>query len=118
MGTGFFISAKEKDMNPKKIKPVEFKVLILPDKVDDKSAGGMYLPESVRERQQYAMDKGIIVAIGEGFFRDLPGPVPKIGDRVIFDKYSGSLITVEDENGKREEYRLTQDKYICAILEE
>jgi chaperonin GroES len=101
----------------KKVIPVEYKVLIRPDEVDDMSAGGMYLPESARDKQQYAMDKGTVIATGEGFFRDLPGPVPKVGQRVMYSKYAGSVITLE-EDGQRKDYRLCNDKDICAILEE
>jgi len=101
----------------KGIIPVEYKVLILPDVVDDKSAGGMYLPDSVRDRQQYAMDRGTILATGEGFFTDIPGPVPKGGDKVVFNKYAGSLITIYID-GVRREARLCNDKDICAILKE
>ncbi len=96
-----------------KVTPVEFKVLIKPDKVEDQSAGGLFLPDTVRDRQQYAVDRGEVVAIGDGFFRDLPGPAPKVGDKVIFNKYSGSLIKID-----REDYRLINDKDIGAILEE
>jgi chaperonin GroES len=97
--------------------PVEYKVLIMPEVVKDKSEGGMYLPETARERQQYAMERGTVMAIGDGFFSDLPGPTPKIGDKVIFNKYAGSLITIWVE-GERKECRLCNDKDICAILKE
>jgi co-chaperonin GroES (HSP10) len=97
--------------------PTEYKVLILPDKVDDKSSGGMYLPDSVRERQQYAMDRGKILAVGEGFFADLPGPKPVSGDKVLYNKYAGSTFDMEID-GKRTTVRLMNDKDICAILKE
>ena len=97
--------------------PVEYKVLIKPDKIDDRSSGGLYLPDSVRDKQQFAVDRGKVIAVGDGFFRDLPGPAPKVGDKVIFNRYAGSLITLEN-NGSREEYRLCNDKDICAILKE
>ena len=41
-----------------KVTPVEYKVLIKPDEVEDKSAGGLYLPDSARDRQQFAVDRG------------------------------------------------------------
>ena len=97
--------------------PVEYKVLIQPDVVEDKSAGGMYLPESARERQQYAMDRGTILAIGNGFFQELPGPRPEVGDKVVYSKYAGSVITITID-GKRTDCRLCNDKDICAILRE
>ena len=95
------------------VEPVEYKVLIKPDKVDDKSSGGLYLPDSARDRQQYSVDRGKIVAHGEGFFEKLPGPVPNVGDKVIFNKYAGTLIKIE-----REDFRLCNDKDICAIIQE
>jgi len=99
-----------------KVIPVEFKVLIKPDKVEDRSSGGLYLPDSARDRQQYAVDRGEVIAFGDGFFSELPGPIPKIGDKVIFNRYAGSLISLGD--GKdREDYRLCNDKDICAIIE-
>lgn len=99
-----------------KIKPTEFKVLIKPDKVEGQTSGGLYLPDSARDKQQFSVDRGTVIDFGEGFFRDLPGPAPKVGDRVIFNRYAGSLITIDD-NG-RTDYRLCNDKDICAILEE
>jgi chaperonin GroES len=101
-----------------KIKPVEYKVLIKPDKVEDKSEGGLYIPETVREREEFSVDRGEIIDFGEGFFEKLPGPVPQIGDKVIFNRYAGSLITIKNDDGSRENYRLCNDKDICAIIEE
>jgi chaperonin GroES len=100
-----------------KIKPVEFKVLIKPDEVEGQTSGGLYLPDSARDKQQFAVDRGEVIAVGEGFFQELHGPIPQIGDRVIFNRYAGSLITIVDE-GNRQDYRLINDKDICAILEE
>jgi len=99
------------------IYPVEYKVLIKPEKVEDKSAGGIYLPESAREREEYATDRGTILAVGDGFFSELPGPVPEVGDIVLFSKYAGSLFDIDVE-GKRTRVRLMNDKDICAILRE
>jgi co-chaperonin GroES (HSP10) len=97
------------------IRPVEYKALVLPDTVDDKSAGGLFLPDSTRERLEYAMDRGTLIAVGEGFFNQLPGPVPEVGSKIMFDKYKGALIGVEI-NGARRQVRLINDKDICAIL--
>ena len=101
-----------------KVSPVEYKVLIKPERVEDKSEGGLYIPETARERQQFASDRGEIIDHGEGFFEKLPGPVPQIGDKVIFNRYAGSLITIVNDKGAREDHRLCNDKDICAIIEE
>jgi chaperonin GroES len=100
-----------------RINPVRCVALVKPDKVDDKSAGGVYLPDSARDRQQFAVDRGELVAFGHGFFDGLQGPVPKIGDKVIFDRYAGSIISL-GEGREREDFRLLNDDKIVAILEE
>ena len=100
-----------------KLKPVRCVALIKPQKVEDKSAGGLYLPDHTRDRMQYAVDRGTLIDIGEGFFEGLHGPVPQIGDTVIYDKYKGTLITIQTD-GVREDYRLLNDNEIIAILEE
>jgi len=100
-----------------KIKPVRCVALIKPDKVDDKSAGGLYLPESTRDRMQYAVDRGVIIDVGEGFYEGLHGPVPQIGDTVLFDKYKGTLVDIREGN-EVQKFRLLNDNEIIAILEE
>lgn len=99
------------------VKPVRHVAMIKPDAVEDKSAGGLYLPDSARDRLQIAVDRGQIVAVGEGFFEDLPGPVPQVGQKVLYDRYAGSMITIQ-ENGKRQDYRLCNDNQIVAIMED
>jgi co-chaperonin GroES (HSP10) len=100
------------------IKPVRCVALIKPDKVDDKSSGGLYLPEHARDRMQFAVDRGEVIAVGDGFYKGMNGPIPEIGDKVIFDRYAGSLITNLNKDGKREDFRLVNDDSIVAIIEE
>ena len=85
--------------------------------MEDKSSGGIYLPDSAKERESYATDRGEILAVGEGFFDTLPGPKPAVGDKVIFNKYAGSVLYCQNGSG-REMLRLVNDKDICAILKE
>ena len=105
-----------------KIVPVEYKVLIKPEKLDPQSEGGIWFPDVTRDRQQSAVDRGEVISHGNGFFKTtdgrLPGPTPKIGDKVIFNRYAGSLITITNKDGVREEFRLCNDKDICAIIED
>lgn len=100
-----------------KIKPVRCVALIKPQKVDDKSAGGLYLPDSTRDRMQYAVQMGTLIDYGEGFFDGLDGPVPKKGDTVLFDRYKGTLVKL-GEGTEREDFRLLNDNEIIGILEE
>jgi chaperonin GroES len=96
-----------------KVIPVRHVAIIKPDKLEDRSSGGVWLPETARDRMQTAVDRGELVAVGDGFFEGLPGPVPEIGQKVIFDRYAGSLIKVD-----KEDFRLCNDDKIIAILEE
>ena len=104
-------------MNPTGIKPVELKVLILVDEVKDRSSGGIYLSDQTREREQYAHDRGIIVDMSEMAFYDWKGLKPKLGDKVLFDKYAGTMIQFRKDK-EMQRYRLCNDKNIAAIIEE
>lgn len=102
-------------MNKSGIWPVEFKVLIEPVKVEEKTQGGIIIPDSAKDKKQWAMTKGRLIAVGSNAFTDPDWHVrPEVGHMVMFDRYAGGL--VEGDDG--EEYRLINDKEISAILGE
>jgi co-chaperonin GroES (HSP10) len=103
------------------IQPVEFKVLIKPDKVESQTKGGLWLTDHSVDKQQFSVDRGEVISFGEGFYSNLPGPTPKIGDKVLFNKYAGTVLDIwEKEEGRdvKVSYRMINDKDICAIMEE
>lgn len=102
-------------MNPTGIKPVEFKVLVKVDDVADRSSGGIFLPEHTLEREQMGHDRGILVEKGDMAFDGWKGRVPEVGDKVIFNKYAGSVIQYRGENGM-ERYRLCKEEDIGAVI--
>ena len=116
MQTGFPADTEIKKV--KKIQPIEYMVLIKPDHVDERTGGGLYLPDTARDKQQHAVDRGIIVSMAGNAFTDdaVWSEKPKIGDWVIFDKYAGSLIEI-GESREKEKFRLITDKSVKAILE-
>lgn len=93
--------------------PVEFKVVVKQQAVEEKSKGGIILPEDIRKKEQMAETKAIVVAVGGNAFEDWKGVIPKVGDTVIVRKYAG--YTVTDKDGK--EYQVCNDKDISLILE-
>ena len=103
--------------NPSGINPTEYKVLVLPDKVEEKTAGGIYKPQTTRDRDQHAATTGTLIAISPMAFKFDDWPAshepPKPGDRVVYQKYIGSEIEGKD----KETYRLINDKDIQAVLE-
>ena len=93
--------------------PLRYVAMIKPQRVEGMSEGGLFLPESVRQREQVAIDRGTLVAHGQGFWEGQQGRKPEIGESVLFDRYAGSLIKIDGQD-----YRLCNDDKIIAILEE
>jgi co-chaperonin GroES (HSP10) len=96
--------------------PVEFNVLVVPETVETKTAGGIFLPDQKKETDQLAATKGRIVAASVLAFTYETWPEgarkPAVGDVVWFARYGGTLVTGEDGR----EYRLLKDKDVAAIV--
>ena len=87
------------------IKPYADRVLVEPAAAELKTAGGIIIPDTAKEKPQ----KGIVVAIGTGK-KDEPITV-KIGDNVLYGKYSGTEINFEGKD-----YLMIRDADILAII--
>lgn len=74
------------------IKPLADRVLIEPAAAEEKTAGGLYIPDTAKEKPQ----KGKVVAVGNGK-KDEPMTV-KAGDVVLYGKYSGTEINVDGKD--------------------
>lgn len=87
------------------IKPLADRVLVEPKEAETKTASGLYIPDTAKEKPQ----EGKVIAAGPGK-KDEPMEV-KIGDEVIYGKYAGTEVTVE---GKK--YLIVKQSDILAIL--
>ena len=101
------------------INPTEFKVLILPKPVEEKTAGGIIIPVDKAEKEKYATMEGRIVAISHLAFtyatpEEWADKKPKPGDAVLYAKYAG----VRHKGRDGQEYLLVNDKDIVATIEE
>ncbi len=79
------------------IKPLSDRVVIKPAEAEDMSKGGLYLPDTAKEKPQ----QGEVVAVGEGKTADsgeLIKPQVKVGDKVLYGKYSGTEIKVDGDD--------------------
>ncbi|KAA1243742.1 co-chaperone GroES [Aquimarina sp. RZ0] len=76
-------------MHKFKIQPLADGVLVKADIAEKKSKGGIIIPDTAKEKPQ----KGIVLAVGKGK-KDEPMTV-KVGDAVLYGKYSGTEITIE-----------------------
>lgn len=95
------------------ISPVEFKILIDPQEVEQKTTGGIILVDKITDREKLAQVKGKLIAVGGNAFEDWLPPIPKVGDTVMYAKYAGLI--VKDDEGK--ELRICNDKDITAICD-
>jgi len=86
-------------------KPLADRVLVEPAAAEEKTASGIIIPDTAKEKPQ----KGSIVAVGEGK-KDEPITV-KVGDHVLYGKYSGTEITID---GK--EYLIMKQSDIFGII--
>ena len=87
------------------IKPLADRVLIEPKEAETKTASGIYIPDTAKEKPQ----QGKIIAVGSGK-KDEPMEV-KVGDEVLYGKYSGTEVTFEDKK-----YLIVKQSDILAIL--
>lgn len=93
-----------------KIKPLSDRVVVQPDAAEEKTSGGIILPDTAQEKPQ----AGKIVAVGAGKISDngeLIKPEVKVGDNVLYGKYSGNEISI----GK-DEYLIMRESDILAIV--
>jgi chaperonin GroES len=88
-----------------KIKPLADRVLIEPAAAEDKTAGGIIIPDTAKEKPQ----KGTVVAVGPGK-KDEPMTV-KIGDSVLYGKYAGTEVTIDGNN-----YLIMRESDIVAVV--
>ena len=93
-----------------KIKPLSDRVVIEPLEAEEKTSGGIYLPDTAKEKPQM----GKIVAVGAGKLSEsgeLLKPEVKVGDKVLYGKYSGTDVTVDGKD-----YLIVRESDILAIL--
>ena len=74
------------------IKPLADRVIIEPAIAEEKTASGIIIPDTAKEKPQ----KGVVVAVGKGL-KDEPMTV-KIGDEVIYGKYAGTEVSLEGKD--------------------
>jgi chaperonin GroES len=79
-----------------KLQPLADRVLVKPIEKEEKTKSGIYLPDTAKEKPQ----EGEVLAVGPGKVTDDGKRIPmelKVGDRVIYAKYGGTEIKIDDE---------------------
>ena len=98
-----------------RVKPIGYSILVMPDDVKEQTDWGFEL--SPDDRDKAVITEGTVLAIGDGAWSDKPkGSYPKVGDRIIFAKYAGSDVVINEETG--EKARLMIDEDAKGIIED
>ena len=92
-------------MSKVNFKPLADRVLVKPEAAEEKTASGIIIPDTAKEKPQ----KGKIIAVGDGT-PDHNMNV-KVGDRVLYGKYSGTELTIEDTD-----YLIMKESDIFGIV--
>lgn len=104
--------------NSSGIRPLDMRVLVKPDPVEEVTKGGIIIVPDAVEKEKYATVKATLVAVGVNAWAEAKThsafTAPEPGQRVMIAKYGG--VVVKGADG--EEYRIMNDEDITALLEE
>lgn len=86
-------------MNGSGIEPLDVKVIVKPDPVEEVTAGGVIKPPSSADKEKYAATRGTLVARGPNAFKDWGDEAaPNVGSRVLYAQYAGSRFEGADKS--------------------
>jgi len=94
-----------------KIRPLQDRVIVTRVKEEEKTKGGIIIPDTAKEKPQ----EGKVIAVGKGKVNDAGKLVPldvKAGDRILFGKYSGTEVKIDGE-----EHLIMREDDILGVLE-
>ncbi|HHY36796.1 MAG TPA: co-chaperone GroES [Firmicutes bacterium] len=94
-----------------KVKPLGDRVLVKPATKEEKTKGGIVIPDTAKEKPQ----EGEVIAVGSGKLLENGERVPlevKVGDKVIYSKFAGTEIKIDDE-----EHLILSERDILAVVE-
>ena len=94
-----------------KIRPLQDRVIVKRLEEEEKTKGGIIIPDSAKEKPQ----EGKVIAVGKGKVTEDGKVIPldvKAGDRILFGKYSGTEVKIEGE-----EHLIMKEEEILGIIE-
>lgn len=102
--------------NPSGIVPLDLRILVRPDPVEEVTKGGIILADTIRDRQKYAATAGTLIAVGDNAFQGWADSSrkPKPADRICYAQYAGA--EVKGADGER--YVVMNDADLLAVIEE
>lgn len=102
------------EINQSGIFPTGGHLLVLPEKVEEKTKGGIIIPETTREKEQQAATVGKLIAVGPTAWKDIDdgSAWAEVGDKISYGRYAG--VTMLGKDG--ESYVLINDNDALARL--
>ena len=94
-----------------KIRPLQDRIIVKRIAEEEKTKGGIIIPDTAKEKPQ----EGKVVAVGKGKMTDEGKLIPldvKVGDRILFGKYSGSEVKLDGE-----EHLIMREDDLLAVLD-
>ena len=94
-----------------KIRPLQDRVIVKRLEEEEKTKGGIIIPDTAKEKPQ----EGKVIAVGKGKMTDEGKLIPldvKVGDKILFGKYSGTEVKIEGE-----EHLIMREEDILGIIE-
>jgi chaperonin GroES len=94
-----------------KIRPLQDRVIVQRIEEEERTKGGIIIPDTAKEKPQ----EGKVIAVGKGKMNEAGKLLPlsvKEGDRILFGKYSGSEVKLNDE-----EYLIMREEDVLGILQ-
>ncbi len=94
-----------------KLRPLQDRVLVKRIAEEEKTKGGIIIPDTAKEKPQ----EGKVIAVGKGKLNDDGKLIPlqvKVGDKILFGKYSGSEIKIDGE-----EHLIMREEDILGVVE-
>lgn len=92
--------------------PAGYRILLKMEEVQEKTSGGIILPQQTVDKDQAAKEWGKVIALGNCCYFDQPKPWCGVGDTVGIVKYNG---TVMQDEATGEKFRLINDKDVLCI---
>jgi chaperonin GroES len=93
-----------------KVQPLADRIVVKPLEDTEQMRGGLYIPDTAKEKPQ----QGEVIAVGPGKMTDDGKRIPaelKAGDRILYGKYSGTEVTVAEE-----QYLILREADVLAII--
>jgi chaperonin GroES len=102
---------RDKETGPMKIRPLGDRLLVKRVKEEEKTRGGIIIPDTAKEKPQ----EGKVMAVGKGKMTEagkLVTPEVKAGDTILFGKYSGSEVTLDGQ-----EHLIMREDDVMGVVE-